>query len=166
MENFQNFLKYMDIFGMKFHFYIDKKKKYYSILGGVLSISALIISLGIFIFACLKRLNPSITSIIYSDSHNIFEKDRIFIAWKITDENNNSINYSNLTIEYYSEEEDKDNIKSINYKFCNQTSIINNKAHYFKRRHRRTPMTINTKDESKLLCHVLKLLRQLLFFFH
>ena len=127
MENFQNFLKYMDTFGMKFHFYVDKKKKYYSILGGVLSLLAIIISLGIFIFAILKRLNPSITSIIYSDSHNIFEKDRIFIAWKITDENNNSINYSNLTIEYYSEEEDKDNIKSINYKFCNQTSIINNK---------------------------------------
>ena len=128
MENFQNFLKYMDIFGMKFHFYIDKKKKYYSILGGVLSLSALIISSGIFIFAILKRLNPSITSIIYSDSHNTFEKDRIFIAWKITDENNNSINYSNLTIEYYSQDGYEDSIKSINYKFCNQTSIINKKT--------------------------------------
>ena len=127
MENFQNTLKYMDTFGIKYHFYIDKKKNYYSILGGILSLIALIIGLGIFIFASLKRLNPSITSIIYSDSHNKFEKDKIFLAWKIIDENNNSINYSNLTIEYYSLEGNEDNIKSINYSFCNQTSMINNK---------------------------------------
>ena len=123
MENFQNFLKYIDTFGMKYHFYVDKKNKYYSILGGILSLVALIISLWIFIYASLKRLNPSITSIIYSDSHNKFEKDRIFLVWKITDENNNSINNSNLTIEYYSEDGNENNIKAINYKFCNETSI-------------------------------------------
>lgn len=125
MEKFQNFLKYIDTFGMKYHFYFDKKTKYYSISGGILSLAALIISFGIFVFASLKRLNPSITSIIYSDLRNKFEKDRIFLAWKITDENNNSINDSNLTIKYYSQEGNEDNIKFIDYKFCNQTSMIN-----------------------------------------
>ena len=125
MEKFQNFLKYIDTFGMKYHFYFDKKTKYYSISGGILSLTALIISFGIFVFASLKRLNPSITSIIYSDLRNKFEKDRIFLAWKITDENNNSINDSNLTIKYYSQEGNEDNIKFIDYKFCNETSMIN-----------------------------------------
>ena len=124
MEKFKNFLKYMDTFGMKYHFYINKKSKYYSAMGGILSLIAIIISLGIFTFASLKRLNPSITSIIYSDSKNIFEKDKVYLAWKITDENNNFINYSNITINYIPEEGNANSIKTINYKFCNLTSMI------------------------------------------
>ena len=124
MDKFKNFLKYMDTFGMKYHFYINKKSKYYSAMGGILSLIAIIISLGIFTFASLKRLNPSITSIIYSDSKNIFEKDKVYLAWKITDENNNFINYSNITINYIPEEGNANSIKNINYKFCNLTSMI------------------------------------------
>jgi hypothetical protein len=125
MENFQNFLKYMDTFGMKYHFYINKKSKYYSIMGGILSLTAIIISLGIFTFASLRRLSPSITSIIYSDSKNKFEKDKVYLAWKITDENNNFINYSNITINYIPEGGNANSIKVINYKFCNLTAMIN-----------------------------------------
>jgi len=125
MDKFKNFLKYIDTFGIKYHFYIDKKRKYYSTMGGILSLTAIIISLGIFIFASLKRLNPSITSIIYSDSKNKFEKEKVYLAWKITDENNNFINYSNITINYIPEEGNIDSIKTIDYKFCNLTSMIN-----------------------------------------
>ena len=125
MDKFKNFLKYIDIFGMKYHFYINKKSKYYSIMGGILSLTAIIISLGIFTLASLKRLKPSITSIIYSDTKNNFEKDKVYLAWKITDENNNFINYSNITINYIPEEGNADSIKAINYKFCNLTSMIN-----------------------------------------
>jgi len=125
MDNFKNFLKYVDTFGIKYHFYVDKKSKYYSTWGGILSLTAIIISLGIFSFASLRRLNPSITSIIYSDSKNKFEKDKVYLAWKITDENNNFIDYSNITINYIPEEGNADSIKTINYKFCNLTSLIN-----------------------------------------
>ena len=43
-------LKYIDCYGTKFNFYTEKNRKFYTPLGGILSILALFFSILIFIF--------------------------------------------------------------------------------------------------------------------
>ena len=42
-------LKYLDIFGTTFTFYIEKHRKFYTNFGGVLSLLSIIIGLSVFI---------------------------------------------------------------------------------------------------------------------
>ena len=44
------FLKYFDCFGTKFHFYSERKRKFYTSLGGILTIFSIIIGILVFIF--------------------------------------------------------------------------------------------------------------------
>ena len=122
MKEINNILKYIDIFGTKYHFYFNKKPRYYSILGGILSLITFIICLGIFILASSKRINPFIITTVLFSSKNIFEKDKIFIPWKIVNDNNIFINHPNIII---TTKDDNNNIKLINYKLCNDTSMVN-----------------------------------------
>lgn len=74
MKKVEGILKYIDAFGMKHHFYIDKRPRYYTVLGGLLSIISFLISCYIFVLATLKRLNPSTTTTILFNSNIKFEK--------------------------------------------------------------------------------------------
>ena len=116
MNNFKNFLKYFDTFGIKSHFYIDKRPRYYSIKGGILSFFSFFICLGIFILISLKRINFSITTIISSNSKINIDKNKIFLPLKISNDNNIFTNISSVF---------QNNKQLINCKLCNETSMIN-----------------------------------------
>jgi hypothetical protein len=120
MKKFKNVILYIDTFGTKYHFFIDKKPKYYTIMGGLFSLSTFLICIAIFFLAIFKNINPSITTSIISNAKITFQKNRIFLPWKITSDNRfrNNINMI-LSSEIYNDK------KLINYKLCNETSMIN-----------------------------------------
>jgi hypothetical protein len=131
----------MDLFGSRFTFYSEKMPKLYTVTGGWLSIISLIVCIFIFIichFDDMKRKYPlTITSTIpYGEDKLIkFGKEKIWIPWRIVDYNNNEfINHTGLLypkITYYSRKK-IDNSKHfniakkiLNYKLCNETSMVN-----------------------------------------
>ena len=138
-------IKYCDIFGIKFSFYTNEKPRFYTLLGGFLSILLIIVSIIVFISYGLddfKRNTPiNTTSFIPSEGyHKIkFGKEKIWIPWRIIDYDNKYINHENLIypiITYYSgirnNTKNNFNIKSkkLNYRLCNETSIINRPEFY------------------------------------
>ena len=125
MRKVQGILKYLDSFGMKHHFYIDKRPRYYTVIGGILSIICFLLSLYIFVLAVLKRLNPSTTTTILFNSNIKFEKEKLWFPWKIANINNKYINYSNIIIYYSTIDDSKQKIKIINYQLCNETVLSN-----------------------------------------
>ena len=145
MINFSEFFQYIDIFGTKPGFYINQKAKFYTILGGIFSLSALSICFIVFIFFSmddLKRVAPTTTtSLIQSQPNKInIIKEKIYIPWRIVDNENKFINHTDLIfpeIEYL--EIEKKNLNEpfnyktlkLNYTLCNQTSMKNLPKNYF-----------------------------------
>ena len=139
MERTATILKYMDVFGIKCTFYSEKMPKLYTITGGIFSIISLIASLIILFFFSkedFKRTIP-ITSTLFIPSEGYkkikFEKEKIWIPWRIVDYNNNEyINHTGLLfpiIYYFSEIKNPETNefdsykKLLNYKLCNETSM-------------------------------------------
>ena len=133
-------LKYLDLFGKKCSFYIEKTPKLYSVTGGILSIVSILICIVIFFFTSFndfQRIYPTITfsSIQPNNSHKIkFGKEKIWIPWKIRDYSNNFVNHTNIfypfIYNYYSINNSfgtgfELKVKQLNYTLCNQTSFIN-----------------------------------------
>ena len=90
-------------------------------MGGLFSLSTFILCVAIFFLSIFKNINPSITTSIISNSKIKFQKNKIFLPWKISSDNNkfrNSINII-LSSEIYNDK------KLIHYKLCNETSMIN-----------------------------------------
>jgi len=146
MERTARILKYMDVFGIKCTFYSEKMPKLYSMTGGIFSIISLIASTIILFFFSkedFKRTIP-ITSTLFVPSEGYkkikFEKEKIWIPWRIVDYNNNEyVNHTGLLfpiIYYYSgikSEITKEFIistKILNYKLCNETSMVNESNNY------------------------------------
>ena len=132
--------KYFDFFGNTFNFYIERSRKLYTILGGILSILSLIFGILAFIFINLDDLlqkNPySTTSVTKEDYRKIkFKEEKIWIPWRLSDYGSQTINHTGLIypiIYYYKGIKNNytNNIDLsydiINYKLCNETSMINN----------------------------------------
>ena len=133
-------LKYLDLFGKKCSFYIEKTPKLYSVTGGILSIVSILISIVVFFFTSFndfQRIYPTITfsSIQPNNSHKIkFGKEKIWIPWKIRDYSNNFVNHTNIfypfIYNYYSINNSfgtgfELKVKHLNYTLCSQTSFIN-----------------------------------------
>ena len=138
--------KYMDSFGTKYTFYTDGKPRFYTILGGILTIVSYLLSLSVLIyfsidgFKCLTSTTFFIN--IFSGEHPKikFNEEKIWIPWRIVDYNNNFVNHTNLIypmIYYYEGERKTTNdhfelkSKLIDYKLCNETSMINKPENYF-----------------------------------
>ena len=137
-------LKYIDCFGTTFNFYIERSRKFYNILGGILTLSSLFIA--IFIFSYIKigdfiHNHPnSTTSIEKGIYKNIkFKEEKIWIPWRIRNFGGKTVNHQNFLypiIFYYKAVRNftsrKLEIKyeHINYKLCNETSMINNSDFY------------------------------------
>lgn len=66
-----DFLKYIDCFGTKFNFYIDKDRKFYTPLGGIFSTLAFLFGLVVFLFLNFEDFLH--TAPIYS--HSIIEEN-------------------------------------------------------------------------------------------
>ena len=147
MSDSNEFFEYIDMFGTRPGFYINKKAKNYTVLGGILTLIALVLCLVIFILFSiyeLKRMETSMTTtslIPTKEFENVnIIKEKIYIPFRIIDEGNKLINLNQLVyplIEYI--EAKKENISEyfevkttkINYTLCNETSMVNlPKNHY------------------------------------
>ena len=140
MDNSATIIKYADLFGTSCTFYNDKMPKLYTVVGGILSIFSILVCIIIFIIFSLDDLkrkfpNTAISSIPNAGYRKIkFSKEKIWIPWRITDYNNNEfINHTGLLypiITYYSgikfpdSKEYNYTKKILNYKLCNETSLI------------------------------------------
>ena len=133
-------LKYLDLFGEKCSFYIEKTPKLYSVTGGILSILTILICFLLFITTSLddfRRISPSIS--VSTVHPNIYQKikfgqEKIWIPWRIRDYTNHFVNHTNLfypfIYNYYSIKKTfgtgfEFKVKQLNYTLCNQTSFIN-----------------------------------------
>ena len=103
MEKSIIILKYIDVFGKSCTFYNEKMPKLYTMTGGIftiLSILACIVIFVVFSLDDIKRKFPITTTItIPSDGYKKinFEKEKIWIPWRIVDYNNNEfINHTGL----------------------------------------------------------------------
>ena len=133
-------LKYTDMFGTECTFYTDRQRKYYSVFGGILT--QITILFCIFCFLCvniddLKRKNPIISSsgFYFEGNQKIKpEEKKIWIPWRIIHSNDILLNNNKLIFpvinHYYGERKNFNESfelknKMINYKLCNETSMIN-----------------------------------------
>ena len=133
-------LEYFDLFGTKIGFYAEGKPKFYTAFGGILSIISILISFAFFItysLKDLKRVSPITTSSsISSEGYRKikFNEEKIWIPIRITDFYYNFLKLDELVypiIQYgYGERTNlnevfKKKYKMLNYKLCNETSMIN-----------------------------------------
>ena len=140
MENSSALIKYMDLFGTRCSFYSDRMPKLFTITGGIFTICSLFLCSLVFVIVSLddlKRKFPiTTTSFIPSEGYRKikFGKEKIWIPWRIVDYNNNEfINHTGILypiISYYSGIKYKNSKdfnltkKILNYKLCNETSMI------------------------------------------
>ena len=139
-----DFIKFCDFFEAKFHFYSNSHSSNSPIFGGMMFIIYIIISLLVFFlfyYDNLNKLNPIITT---SESPDIFydkiktREEKIWIPWRISTYEGKSINHKGLLypiIYLVHGEENKNKIidlqyERLNYKLCNETSMINNTDYY------------------------------------
>ncbi len=140
MTKFNQILKYLDIFGTRCSFFVEKTPKLYSVTGGILTIMTILSCVLLFIFTSLddfRRITPSVNlSSVQPDSyHKIkFGKEKIWIPWRIKDYTNHFVNHTNLfyplIYNYYSINKSigtgfEIKMKKLNYTLCSQTSFIN-----------------------------------------
>ena len=107
-EVLSQILKYFDLFGTNFNFYTEKKRKYYTSFGGILTILSILIGTLVFTFINLDDFlhnNPnSTTSTARVNVRNItFLQEKIWIPWRIRDYGSKTINFTGLffPIVYY-----------------------------------------------------------------
>ena len=145
LKKSKEFLKYLDMFGTNPGFYYEKKPKFYTLLGGILSIFTIFISISVFIGYTLQNKRTSKPSITSSSIPSVgyekikFGEEKIWIPIRIVDYYKNYINFEGLIypiIKYKVGERENVNIgfqtkeKSLNLKLCNETSM-NNKPDFY-----------------------------------
>ena len=136
-------LKYLDIFGTTFTFYIEKHRKYYTTLGGVLSVISIFIGIIVFVFISIDDFlhnNPiSITSTSEEGHKNIkFGNEKVWIPWRIRDFGGKTINHIDFLypiIYYYQGLRNETNYMNVkyrhlDYKLCNETLMKNNSKQF------------------------------------
>ena len=136
---FWEILKYIDIFGAEINFYIERNRKFYTPLGGILTFLSVILSVFVFISINYKDFvheNPITSSFILRENYNNikFGEEKIWIPWRIRDYYNKKVDHKNLfyPIIFYYKGIKNENTKSmdltyslIDYKLCNETSMVN-----------------------------------------
>ena len=101
MNHLTDVLKYADLFGTHFNFYTDKKRKFYTSLGGILTLLSFVISLLVFILINYDELlhnNPiSTTSYSKEPYRNVrFLEEKIWIPWRIRDYRARTFNFTGV----------------------------------------------------------------------
>ena len=140
-------LKYLDLFGIHFHFYTGNKRKLYTSYGGIISIICIFCCFLIFFILTLKELshkNPisNMSSISQAGYHKVkFGQEKLWIPWRIIDFRKNFINFTNkLCPTIYSKKGEKNNnykerftfqSTKINYKLCNETEFAQRGKNHF-----------------------------------
>ena len=137
-------LKYFDFFGKSFTFYTEKHMKLYTPTGGILTLLSIIIGILVFIYInfedLLHNMPNSTTSVSKENYRNVkFEEEKIWIPWRVRDFGGKTVNHFDFLypIIYYHKGIRNNNEKTlkltndfINYKLCNETSMVNNSHLY------------------------------------
>ena len=143
-EIVSDILKYVDFFGATFSFYSEKNRKFYTNLGGLLTLLSIMLSTILFIYNNIDNFSHNVptstTSTAKEPYKNIkFGKEKIWIPWRIRDFGGKTINHNNILypiIFYYKGKRNKltNNMdvyyEFLDYKKCNETSMINNSDIY------------------------------------
>ena len=139
-----NVIKYMDFFGVKFHFYVNNQPNFQNVFGGMMSIIYFFVCIILFFIynlEDLKRINPISTTSEFPFSEqklvNINE-EKIWIPFRIvTDEkkyidHRGVIKITPLLIEGELGYDNSMNLKysNLSYKLCNETSMANKPEYY------------------------------------
>ena len=133
------FIKYLDFFSIKFSFYTNRQPKHQDTFGGIMSIIYFLSCIGIFIifsYEDLGRLSPitSISEVSESETKKVnMNKEKIWIPFRIITNNKKFIDHRGIlnVLAYYIEGKNQENLGMelkyhlINYKLCNETSMIN-----------------------------------------
>ena len=139
-----NFIKYIDSFGIKFHFYTNNQPNHQNIFGGIMTFIYIIICIIIFIFFSyedLFRLNPisSMSEINDIKPRNInIKNEKIWLPFRIVSNENKYIDHRGILFifPYLVEGINNDNsgmklkYRLLNYKLCNETSMANKPNNY------------------------------------
>ena len=139
-----DFIKYLDFFTIKFHFYTNKQPKFRNVFGGIMNILYLLICIIIFIefsYEDLFKLNPisSKSEISYSDQKIVnINSEKIWIPFRMVTYEEKFIDHSKLLyiLPYFVHGKRNDLIGMdleyhlLHYKFCNETSMVNKSKNY------------------------------------
>ena len=137
-------LKYIDCFGTKFTFYTERSRKLYTSFGGILTLFSIFFGLITFIYITLDDFlhnNPNSTTSTKREKYRKikFKEEKIWIPWRIRDFGGKTVNHKDLLypiIFYYkgirnnSLEKLEVTYDFVDYKLCNETSMINNSDLY------------------------------------
>ena len=136
----KNFLKMCDFYGTQFHWYFERRQKYYSSHGGIFSLISFfsyIAFIIIFGFKDFKRTQSisTISNIPPSGDKTIkFGKQKLYLPWRIMDYGDTFINHTGILfprIYYFTNRYNNQtqlmetNFKLLNYSLCNETSMKN-----------------------------------------
>ena len=133
-------IKYFDCFGTTFTFYTEKSRKLYTAFGGILTLFSIIFGLLIFIYINLDEFlhnNPNSTISTKKEEYRKikFGEEKIWIPWRIRNFGGKTINHKDLLypLIFYYRGIRNDSLESleityefVNYKLCNETSMVNN----------------------------------------
>ena len=132
-----DFIKFFDIFDIKFHFFLNKQPNYQNVFGGIMSISFYIICIAaffIFSYEDLSKLNPTSSKSEIPDAGrrtvNILQ-EKIWIPFRMVTYEEQFVDHRGLLFPqlYYVEGKWDDKIGMdlkyhlLTYKLCNETSI-------------------------------------------
>ena len=140
MEN----IKYLDSFGIKFHFYTNNQPNYQNVFGGIMTLIYVLICIGIFFifsYEDINRLNPisAKSEITDIEPRNInIRKEKIWLPFRIVTDENKYIDHRGFLylFPYLVEGKYKENYGMelkyhlLNYKLCNETSMANKPNNY------------------------------------
>ena len=136
----KNFLKMCDFYGTQFHWYFERRQKYYSSHGGIFSLISFfsyIAFIIIFGFKDFKRTQSisTISNIPPSGDKTIkFGEQKLYLPWRIMDYGDTFINHTGILfprIYYFTNRYNNQtqlmetNFKLLNYSLCNETSMKN-----------------------------------------
>ena len=139
-----NFIKYFDLFSIKFNFYTSSQPRNQSIFGGIMTSIYVLLSFFIFIFLSyddIERLNPITNkSEIPNTERKLvnMNKEKIWIPFRIVNYENKFIDHRGIlyVVPYLIEGRFDENIGMdlkytlLNYTLCNETSMINKPENY------------------------------------
>ena len=139
-----DFIKYIDSFGIKFHFYTNNQPNHQNVFGGIMTFIYIIICIIIFIgfsYEDIYRLNPISSKSEITDikprTINL-KKEKIWIPFRIVTDENKFIDHRGIfhIVPYYIEGIYNKEIGMdlqyhlLSYKLCNETEMGNKPDNY------------------------------------
>ena len=137
-------IKYLDVFGIRFSFYTNNSPNNQSVFGGIMSIIYICVCILAFLLLSmddLRRLNPITTLSEVSDTERKLinmNKEKLWIPFRMVNYENQFIDHRGILhiapylIEGRFDEKIGMDLKYtlLNYKLCNETSMINLPENY------------------------------------